>query len=191
MPTQTLSPEILAAALQGLESQRALIDTQIADVQRLLRNGSGSAIAKPASLVTTAADEAPRARRTMSASARRRIADAQKKRWAAFHQAEAAEKKPVAKATAVKPTAPEAPVRKRKMSAAGRKRIIEATKKRWAAFHKAQKSSVAAKAAAEDGGGEEGFGREETVPGRITPKLHQLRKRGSDSACRVVPSRRV
>jgi hypothetical protein len=84
----------------------------------------------------------------MSPSARRRIADAQKKRWAAFHKTNTADKKPVPKATAVKAAAADAPVRKRKMSAAGRKAIIEATKKRWAAFHKAKESSVAKKAAA-------------------------------------------
>jgi hypothetical protein len=60
----------------------------------------------------------------MSAAGRRRIAAAQKKRWAAL--------KAHAK-IAAKPAAP----KKRKMSAAARKRIGEATRKRWAALRKA------------------------------------------------------
>ncbi len=70
----------------------------------------------------------------MSASARRKIATAQKKRWAEYHKTGAP-----AKATAA---AKEAPAKKRKLSAAGRKRIIEATKKRWAEF-RAQKAAAA------------------------------------------------
>ena len=62
-------------------------------------------------------------KRTMSAAARKRIALAQKKRWAAF------------KAKNEKVVEPQA---KRKISAEGRARIVAATKKRWAAFRKAQ-----------------------------------------------------
>jgi hypothetical protein len=61
-----------------------------------------------------AADTA-KPKRTMSATARRRIAADQRKRWA---EAKKATGTPVKKA-------------KRKMSAAGRKRIAEATRKRW------------------------------------------------------------
>jgi hypothetical protein len=57
----------------------------------------------------------------MSASARRRIAAAQRKRWAAVKNAKAAPPKP-----------------KHKLSAAGRRAIIEATKKRWAAVRAAK-----------------------------------------------------
>ena len=57
----------------------------------------------------------------MSASARRRIAEAQRKRWAAVRKAKAAPTKP-----------------KHKLSAAGRKAIIDATKKRWAAIRAAK-----------------------------------------------------
>ena len=63
----------------------------------------------------------------MSASARRRIAAAQRKRWAALKNAQAAPPKP-----------------KRKLSAAGRRAIIEATKKRWAAI-RAAKAKAAGK----------------------------------------------
>jgi len=56
----------------------------------------------------------------MSAAARARIAEAQRKRWAASKKA-------------AEPPAPEAaPKPKRKLSAAGRRAIIAATKKRWA-----------------------------------------------------------
>ena len=64
----------------------------------------------------------------MSAAARKRIALAQKKRWAAYKAEQgggSAQKK-----------APKA--KKRVLSAAGRARIIAATKKRWAAFRKNQ-----------------------------------------------------
>jgi hypothetical protein len=64
----------------------------------------------------------------MSAAARKRIALAQKKRWAAYKAQHGA-------AGATK-TAPK--TKKRVLSAAGRARIIAATKKRWAAFRKAQ-----------------------------------------------------
>ena len=143
MSTQTVSHEILVAALHGLEAQRARIDAQLRAVRRLLRDGAKPSLVRTASAST---DGDVRPRRTMSASARKLIAAAQKKRWAAFHkQAGATGRKAAGRATAVKSTAPEASVRKRKMSAAGRERIIAATKKRWAAFHKAQR--LAAKSA--------------------------------------------
>jgi len=66
----------------------------------------------------------------MSAAARRRIALAQKKRWAAYK---------AAKGTPAKPKP-----QKRMLSAAGRARIVAATKKRWAAYRKAQQAAKAA-----------------------------------------------
>jgi hypothetical protein len=66
----------------------------------------------------------------MSAAGRKRIAEAQRKRWKVFHQAQ--------DPAAAKKAAPAA----RRMSAAGRKRIAEATKKRWAAFRKAKKAQA-------------------------------------------------
>lgn len=61
----------------------------------------------------------------MSDAGRRRIAEAQRKRWAAVKK-----NKPAAAAA-------HAPKKKRVLSAEGRRRIIEATKKRWAAYRKA------------------------------------------------------
>lgn len=120
MTSQSLTPEILAAALQGLEDQRQRIEAQIVEVKQLLGGGKSPVPKTPA----------PR-RRTLSAAARARIAAAQKKRWAAFHsQTEQLE------------AAPKTRRRKRKMSAAGRKAIAEAAKKRWAEFRqKAEKAA--------------------------------------------------
>ena len=78
----------------------------------------------------------------MSAAARRRIAAAQKARWAKIR----GEAEPTSSSTAPKPAK-----RKRALSAAGRRAISEATKKRWALKRaEAQKSqpTVAKKVAA-------------------------------------------
>jgi hypothetical protein len=112
MPTQKLTPEIITAAIDGFENQKRRIDAQIVELRALLTGG-------PAELAAT--PEVPRGkRRKMSAAARKRIGDAQRKRWAAPKKA-------------AEPPAPEPPSKsKRKLSAAGRKAIIAATKKRWA-----------------------------------------------------------
>ena len=84
MPEQNLTPEILAAALQGLKAQRARLESHIAEVRRLL----GGRAQEPA-----AAAKTPKPKRKMSAAARKRISAAQKKRWAASRtKAEAAQK---------------------------------------------------------------------------------------------------
>ena len=133
MPTQKLSPEILTAAIEGFEQQKLRIDAQIAELRAMLSGGRAEPAATP---------KVPKGkRRKMSAAARKRIGDAQRKRWAAS-------KKPAAMPPEAA-AATEAP--KRKMSAAGRRAISEATKKRWAAFHAAktaEKPAVAKKGAA-------------------------------------------
>lgn len=120
MPISNLTPELLAAALQGLEAQRARLDGHIAEVQRML----GARPQKPA-----AQAETPKPKRKMSAAARKRIAAAQRKRWADYHRKQAAEEPAAATKT---------PRPRRKMSAAGRKRIAEATRKRWAEYRRRQ-----------------------------------------------------
>ncbi len=126
MPQSTLPAEILTAALEGLEAQRDRIRTQIAEVRRRLGGSPAAAPSGP---------EAPaqRTRRKMSPAARKRIAEAQRKRWEAFRKTSGTAPAP-AKQTAK--TAKTSPARKRKMSAAGRRRIAEATRKRWAEFRK-------------------------------------------------------
>jgi len=119
MPTK-LDNDILAAAIEGFEDRKKQIDAQIAEIRQLLTGGRAEPAAKP---------EAGRKRRKVSAAGRKRMAEAQRKRWAAKKQAGAPPK--AAKPEAQKP--------KRKLSAAGRKRIVEATKKRWALVRAAAK----------------------------------------------------
>ncbi|SDF12777.1 hypothetical protein SAMN05444167_1471 [Terriglobus roseus] len=82
-------------ALRGvfLEVNRILaeIDAQIAKLQQaraLLAGGSSAApavkkaVGRPRKSITTSASKATPKKRTLSAEARKRIADAQKKRWA-------------------------------------------------------------------------------------------------------------
>ena len=92
MPKQ-LDRSVLEMALIGYQRSLENIQEKIADIQRQL--GIRPAIA---AAPVTAGGAKPR--RQMSAVARKRIALAQKKRWAAFHQAEEpapAPKKAVAK----------------------------------------------------------------------------------------------
>jgi hypothetical protein len=80
-----LSPSLLEAALEGLEAQQRRLVEQIGEVRRMLgvhRGRPPKAVADSAPSVA----EAPKKRRTMSASARRRIAAAQKKRWAEWRK---------------------------------------------------------------------------------------------------------
>ena len=112
MPTK-LTDEIITAAIEGFESEKAQIGAQIAELRQML---SG----RPAKTVVTPAP-AKRKRRGISAAGRARIAEAQRKRWAESKKAP-------------EPSAPKAaPKPKRKLSAAGRRAIVAAAKKRWAA----------------------------------------------------------
>ena len=131
MPTQKLTTEIITAAIEGFEQQKLRIDAQIAELRTMLPGGR----TEPAATLETPKGK----RRKLSAAARKRIGDAQRKRWAESRGAS----QPAAQT--------EAPKRKRKLSAAGRRAIAEATKKRWAAFHaakEAKKPAVAKKGAA-------------------------------------------
>ena len=78
-----LDANILGAALQGLDLQKARINAQIADVKaRLGRPHTGKAVSAVKAITMKP--------RTMSAEARKRIAEAQRKRWAAYHKEKAA-----------------------------------------------------------------------------------------------------
>jgi len=110
-------------ALVGYEREKAKIEAAIADIRAQLgMRGPG----RPKAAIAL---EGATTARTLSASARQRIAAAQRKRWAAIKGTNVGSAKP-----------------KRRLSAAGRKAIIEATKKRWAAFHKAQNTKKASAA---------------------------------------------
>ena len=81
--------EILEAALQGLESQRQRLDDQIAQVRAMM----GSRPGRPPKQSSNdsegekrAAKTGGRKKRVLSPEARKRIAIAQKKRWAAFRK---------------------------------------------------------------------------------------------------------
>jgi hypothetical protein len=89
MPKQTAAPskEILEAALQGLEAQRQKLDEQIGQVRALM----GHRVGRPSGSGargggSTSATPAARKKRVLSPEARKRIAAAQKKRWAAFRK---------------------------------------------------------------------------------------------------------
>jgi hypothetical protein len=111
---QILTAEIINAAIEGFESQKRRIDSQIDELRQLLKGDR----------TEVAADSQPPARnRKVTAAARRRMAEAQKARWAKVRGE-------VSPPSQVAP--PEAPKRKRRLSAAGRKAISEAAKQRWA-----------------------------------------------------------
>jgi hypothetical protein len=75
---------ILEAALIGYQHQLAQARIAVADIEKQL-GGRGAG-----RLRATAEEPEARPRRTMSAAARKRIADAQKKRWAAYKKQKAA-----------------------------------------------------------------------------------------------------
>ncbi|MGO9259683.1 MAG: hypothetical protein ACLQU1_25720 [Bryobacteraceae bacterium] len=118
---KSIDPDILRAALTGYQHERAQIAQKIADLTRQLGGKGGPAKAEGGR--TTG----------MSDDGRRRIAAAQKKRWAALKKAAGAQGK---KAAARKSG-------KRRMSAEGRRRIAEATRKRWEAFRAKKAASKA------------------------------------------------
>ena len=116
---QKLTPEIVLAAIAGFEAQKALIDSQIAELRGMLDGRRTRSAVMP---------ETAKPRKKRSAAVRRKMAAAQKARWAGIKKAEAPQ------AEAAKP-------KKRKMSAAGRRAISIATKKRWAAIKAAKKTA--------------------------------------------------
>ena len=117
---QKLTPEIIIAAIAGFESQKTHIDSQIAELRSMLDGRRTKSAVVPS--------EGGRPKRKFSAASRRKMAAAQKARWAGI------------KKSSEPPQVPQ-PKKKRKMSAAGRKAISEATKKRWAAV-KAKKAAA-------------------------------------------------
>jgi hypothetical protein len=72
-----MDPALLQAALDGFEQRLKEVNEKIVAVRRMMRSPGRPASAAPAAPA--------RRRRPMSAAARKRIADAQKRRWAAFH----------------------------------------------------------------------------------------------------------
>jgi len=83
------SRQILEAALQGLEAQKQKLDEQIAEVRSLMGNRAGRPPKRDGSGESSGSGTTTRKRRVLSPEARKRIAAAQKKRWAAFRKSQA------------------------------------------------------------------------------------------------------
>ncbi len=132
MVANKVDTELLQAALLGYRQQIAQIEAKMAELQEKLTG-------QPAVAQAPAAEGG---KRVLSAAARRRMALAQKRRWAAVRKAAG----PVSPAAAPQsaPKSQSAP-KKRRISAEGRRRIIEATKKRWAEY-RAKQAAAAKKA---------------------------------------------
>jgi predicted anti-sigma-YlaC factor YlaD len=119
-----ISKSIIEAAIVGFEQQKRQIDDQIAELRSMLI-GKATETEPPQAI--------PGKRKKLNAAARRKMALAQKARWAKI-RGETEQPAPV---TVV------APKHKRKLSAAGRAAIVAATKKMWAAKRAAQAKSAA------------------------------------------------
>jgi hypothetical protein len=116
MPITKLTPEIITAAILGFEEQKRHIDSQIGELKAMLSGG-------PAETAAATPEAAPRKRRKFSAATRRKMREAQRRRFAEIKS----ESEPAAPAAT-----PESPKPKRRISAEGMKRILAANKKRWA-----------------------------------------------------------
>ena len=112
-----IEQSLLTAALSGLEFEKSRLDAVISEIRGELGHTD------PAAASNAAEQAAAPKRGGMSEAGKRRVAAAQRKRWALLKASQAEPKKA-----------------KRKMSPEGRARIIAATKKRWKAFHKAAKA---------------------------------------------------
>ena len=75
---------LLNAALEGLELQKARIDEQIREVKSMLGQGAVRRGRRP---VSSMPEKPARKKRVLSSAARKRIAAAQKARWAKYRKA--------------------------------------------------------------------------------------------------------
>ena len=117
----------LGNALQELRKDRNATQLRLEKLNQIISGieslNSSAALHKPTQPI-----------RIVSAVSRRKMALAQKARWASLRK----KSQPIA---VVAKTTGSAPA-KRKISAAGRKRIAEATRARWAAFRAAKKKEA-------------------------------------------------
>ncbi len=85
--------ELLAAALEGLELQRQRVEEQIRQVRAMLgTRGPGRPRANESAPEPASPAAPARRKRSLSPAARKRIAAAQKRRWAEFRKREQSEK---------------------------------------------------------------------------------------------------
>jgi len=124
MPAR-LTREMIIAAIGGFEAQKARIDAQLAALRAML-GGNGAA-----RVTLAVAQPTKRKRRKLSAAARKRISEGQRKRWAES-RTRSAPRQPIS----TEPTR-----RGRRLSAAGRRTIIAATKRRWDAVRAAKETA--------------------------------------------------
>jgi len=120
MPTNKLTAEIITAAIEGFEIQKASIDARIAELRAVL---PGAAVGNDA-----ATGSPGRKRRKFSAAARKRMKEAQQRRWAKVRGESESIKAEPAKS-------------KRKLSAAAKAKLVANLKKARAA--KAAKAKTA------------------------------------------------
>jgi len=137
MPITKLTPEIITAAILGYEEQKRHIDSQIGTLKAMLSGG-------PTETAAATPEATPRKRKKFSAATRRRMREAQRRRFAKI-KSESEPLMPVA--------TPEPPKPKHRISAEGMKRILAGNKKRWAlkraeAAKKSAPKKVAGKKAA-------------------------------------------
>ena len=116
---QKLTHDVLTAAIAGFEAQKNHIDSRIAEIRQMLDGGSTGPAVMPS--------ETGRRKRRLSAASRRKMAAAQKARWAEIKKAESSAQS--APSETSKP--------KRKVSRAARKKMAAAQKARWAKIKKA------------------------------------------------------
>ena len=170
-----LTSDILKAAIAGFEQQKVQIDAQISELRAMLPGGNTHA--------TTPESAAPK-RKRFSAAVRRKMAMAQRARWAkikgdseapaplqpakperrrmsATARAKIAEAQRKRWAASKKAAAPKP---KRKLSAAGRAAIIAATKKRW----RLQKATAKTKSAGAKKAAGKKVAAKKTVPAQVT-----------------------
>ena len=117
---QTLTPEVLTAAIDGLTAKQEAIGRQIAELRAVLSSASPDGNASDTNPAPSRSKRG--GKRVLGPEARERIAAAQRARWAA-----ARGEKPQTSAPA------KAARKKRRLSPEGRKAIQEALRKRWAA----------------------------------------------------------
>jgi hypothetical protein len=133
--------DIYTGAIEGLERRKAAIERALAALREVDAPTTTAQAAPDGATEATALAQPPGNRRKFTAAARKRMALAQKARWAKI------------KGEIEPPTTPvpEPAKPKRRISPEGIQRIIAATKKRWRLQRAAAKSALAAKAIAKKG----------------------------------------
>jgi len=126
----------LRAERREAQSQIEKLDTAISAIESLNGTGTLGKVKQPTGI--TSASASPSAPiRIISAASRRKMARAQKARWAKVRKGS----QPVLVSAAAKTTSP-APVAKRTMSAASRSKIAAFQRARWAKLKAGQRKAA-------------------------------------------------